>query len=666
VKPALWCGTALAAGIIALAAADWALPPHLARYQTTSTEVLARDGSLLRAFPVQGGIWRLRTSVADVDSTYLNLLIAAEDQRFRSHSGIDPGALFRALTQDLRARRIVSGGSTLTMQVARLLEPHPRGVAGKLHDLVRALQLEQRYSKDQILDMYLTLAPMGGNLEGVRAASLAYFNEEPSHLSLDQSLALIALPQSPARRRPDRHFAALTQSRSRLAARLHLATWANPAAPITRHPMPMLAAAFAAGLARNQALSARIISTIDPTRQRAMEALVARELADLDPKVGIGLVMVDNQTREIRALIGSRGLTYPAGFLDLTRAERSPGSALKPFIYGMAFDQGILHPQTLIADAPGRIAGYAPRNFDSLFHGDTTAETALQQSYNVPAVQVLARIGAGNFVATLRQAGARIALPRGPANLAVALGGEGIDLRDLTMLYAALADDGLARPLQSQPEPAQPGTQFMGERAVYYLRQILQGSPPPPGMVYAQITGLPAIAFKTGTSFGYRDALAIGYSDQTTIGVWLGRVEGSPRPGAFGRNTAAPIMLDAFSQLPAETATPRSPPSDILLADSTSELPSALQRFGTAPQLGPRLSYPPNGSTVDLLKTAAGFAPITLRAEAGHGILRWIINGIPQPTPATEFTYTPDGPGFVQIQIIDANDRATRSSFRLE
>ena len=355
----------LPAGVLLLLAlvADRLFPPDLRRYQTVSTEVLANDGRLLRAFPVPGGVWRLSTRVEDVDPLYLKLLIAAEDQRFRHHGGVSFPALLRAALQAVEAGRIVSGGSTLTMQTARLLEPHKRGVVGKLHDILRAWQLERRYSKDQILDMYLTLAPMGGNLEGVRAASWAWFGQEPEHLSLDQALTLIALPQSPARRAAPAHFAALIAARQELARRLDLVAWADPRTPLMRRPMPLLAASFAAGLVHQQPQGARIRTTIDADLQRGMEELVAQQLEGVDPKVGVGLLMVDNQSRAILALVGGRGLGYPGGFLDLTRAIRSPGSALKPFIYGMAFDQGILHPQSVITDAPGRINGLCAAQF---------------------------------------------------------------------------------------------------------------------------------------------------------------------------------------------------------------------------------------------------------------------------------------------------------------
>ncbi len=246
----------------------------------------------------------------------------------------------------------------------------------------------------------------------------------------------------------------------------------------------------------------------------------------------------------------------------------------------MAFDAGLLHPLTLIGDAPGLIPGYAPHNFDDLYHGAITAQTALRQSYNVPAVQVLQAIGPDRFVAGLRQAGARVAMPGRQASLAVALGGLGISLSDMVMLYAALGDDGHAAPLIRTAGAAPRKVAFLGRLAVYYLRQVLEGSPPPPGVAYAALTGGRAIAFKTGTSYGYRDAWAVGYSAASTVGVWTGRVEGTPRPGSFGRATAAPLMLQAFGLLPPETDAAPPAPAEAIQADSTAALPVALRRLG--------------------------------------------------------------------------------------
>ncbi len=651
-------------------------PPDLTRANLASSEVLARGGEALSDFPAPGGVWRLRTSTQDVDPRYLALLVAAEDRHFYSHPGIDGGALLRAAWQWAGAGRIVSGGSTLSMQTARLLHPHSRSLFGKLADMLGALRLERHYSKDQILALYLTLAPFGGNVEGVRAASLAWFGHRAAHLSEAEAALLVAIPQAPARRRPDRHLARAQAAATRLLTRVAAAGqlpqgWLPqmvfPAGPLHRHDLPHAANLFCARLARQPPPGAVIVSTIDAPLQASLEALVARRMQGEVREIGVAALVLDNATREVRASVGGRGAGFAGADLDLTLRRRSPGSALKPFIYGMAFDEGLLHPLTLIGDAPGLIAGYAPHNFDYEYHGAVTAQTALRQSFNVPAVQVLARVGAEKFVATLRQAGARIALPGRHASLAVALGGLGISLSDMVMLYAALGDDGsAASPVRRRGEAAV-RTPFMGQLAVFYLRGILQGSPPPPGMAYAALTGGRDIAFKTGTSYGFRDAWAVGTSGTATIGVWTGRVEGTPRPGAFGRATAAPLMLDAFALLPPEPAHDTPPPPGAILAASTADLPPGLRRLGPAATAGRLvLRYPPPGATVDLLAApAGGFVPIMLQAAGGSPPFRWLINGAPVAGQDTRLAWRPDGPGLATVTIIDAGDRAGGGAFKL-
>ena len=665
---------------------DRLCPPRLNRL-VASKEVLAADGELLRAFPTSTGMWRLRTGVADVDPRYLSLLLAAEDKRFRTHGGVDAGAMLRAAWQYVRAGRIVSGGSTLSMQTARLLEPHRRSVSGKLHDMWRAWQLEERYDKDAILSMYLTLAPFGGNVEGVRAASLTWFGHDAAQLSEAEAALLVAIPQSPARRRPDRGFAAAVRAADRLVARLRAAgelpaSWSDSgAAAAVRHGLPRLAPLFCAGLARAAPAGARVRSTIDFDLQRRLEALLDREMASEPPAVGVAAVVVDNVTRRVRASVGGRGPGMAGADLDLAAARRSPGSALKPFIYGMAFDAGILHPLTLIADAPGLIAGYAPHNFDSLYHGAITAQTALRQSYNVPAVEVLEAVGADRFVAGLRQAGATIAMPGRQASLAVALGGLGISLSDMVMLYAALGDDGRTSPLVRVEGAAPRRVAFMGALAVYYLRQVLEGSPPPPGMAYAALTGGRAIAFKTGTSYGFRDAWAVGYSRATTVGIWTGRVDGTPRPGSFGRATAAPLMLQAFGLLPPEDDAASPPPEGAIVAEGNGELPTALRRLGATEDAlpgdalpgdalpdRPVLDFPPAGSTIDLTPALGSldYLPVTLRVRGGHAPFRWIVDGKPMAGGGSELRWAPDGPGVAMVTVIGADDLAVHGSFILE
>ena len=676
-RTALWVAGSIAATAALLSVLDLAFPPDMTRYRVASTEVVARDGTLLRAFTTRDGTWRLRTDAGQVEPRYVTLLLAAEDRHFRDYPGVDPGALARAAGQWIANGHIVSGGSTITMQVARLLEPHRRSVIGKLHDIVRAIQLERRYSKDEILGIYLTLAPFGGNLEGVRAASLAYFGKDPAHLTDAEAALLVALPQSPTRRRPDRHPQAATRARYRLLARLtaagaidsRLAAEASefPVA-VDRRAFPFTAAQFAAGLSRHAAPGAHIVATIDAGIQSRLQTAVARATDGLDPKVGVAVLVVENRGRAIRAFASGTGPDSAGAFLDLTMTRRSPGSALKPFVYGLAFDGLMLHPETLIEDGPLDVAGYEPQNFDREWHGPVTARQALQQSLNVPAIRVLERVGPDRFVARLRQSGAVVRLPSGKPGLAVALGGVGINLRDLTMLYAALANDGKVAPLASEEGTGAPPTHtLIGETAAYYLRDILQRSPAPDGIVSPYLTQGRAIAFKTGTSYGFRDAWAVGYSDAYTVGVWVGRVEGTPRPGAYGRNTAAPLVFDIFGILPPEDAVPHPKPSEAIETANTGNLPIALRRLSDGSATRPHLFFPPAAATVDLLRQSNGeLSPVMLRAQGGKQPLRWIVNGEPvRSDGGAELEWRPDGPGFVHVTIIDGNDRSSHSIFRL-
>jgi penicillin-binding protein 1C len=682
-RPSRILGVAIGAASLVLVTLAFVLdalfPPDLSRYLHASTEVTARDGTLLRPFLTRDGMWRLRTAPGDVEPRYIALLLAAEDRRFLDHPGVDPLALLRAAGQWIGSGHIVSGGSTLTMQVARLLEPHRRGMAGKLHDIVRALQLERRYSKNDILAMYLTLAPFGGNIEGVRAASLSYFGTDPASLTDSQAALLVALPQSPTRRRPDRHPMEATVARDRLLARLAGSGAIDPARAreaseteviAARQDLPRRSAQFAAGLARTAPPGARVRTTLDSGLEAEVTGLVARETAGLDPKVGVAILVVDNRARAIRAIVSGRD---PGEFLDLTRTRRSPGSALKPFVYGLAFDGMMLHPETLIDDSPLDIAGYEPRNFDREWRGPVTAREALQQSLNVPAIRVMERVGPERFVARLRQAGATIQLQSsqlesGTPGLAVALGGLGINLRDMTMLYAAIADDGQAAKLVSEEGVEAEKTPFLGPLAGWYLRRILEQSPPPDGVVSPYLTAGRAIAFKTGTSYGFRDAWAVGYSGAYTVGVWVGRVEGSPRPGAYGRNTAAPLVFDIFGLLPPEAEAMHPKPPEAIEASNSSALPAALRRLSDGAATRPHLAFPPAAATVDYLRDGQGEArPVTLRAQGGKPPLRWIVNGAPIPSdggPALD--WRPDGPGFVHVTVIDSTDRSSRSIFRLK
>jgi penicillin-binding protein 1C len=666
-------GTTVVVLVLAIFAADHLFPPDLSRYERQSAAVYDKDHRLLRGFTTADGKWRLPVRPGEVDPRYLALLRAYEDKRFAEHWGVDPVALARAALQWARAGHIVSGGSTLTMQVARLLAgPHQRGVATKLAQISRALQLEARYRKDDILAMYLTMAPFGGNLEGVRAASLAYFGKEPVRLTLGEAALLVALPQSPERLRPDRHPAAARAGRDKVLARLaadriitarqEQEARAEPV-PDRRLPLPFAAPHLAQHLVA-RAAGAAIDTWIDGDLQRAAENLARGETRWFGDDAGLAAIVVDNATRHVIAYLGGADFSSRhAGQLDLARRARSPGSALKPFIYGMAFDDGGIHPASLIDDEPTRFGDYAPKDFDRDFRGTVTVRVALADSLNVPAVAVLERVGPTRFVADLRQAGARLRTQRlvGNPSLPVALGGVGITLADLTMLYVDLADGGVAAPLvYAGAAPPAPPRRLMSETAAWYVGDILAGSSRPDG--WGQGIGLTAnrtIAFKTGTSYGFRDAWAVGFSRAYTVGIWVGRADGSPRPGHYGRNTATPVMLKLFELLPGEAPGWRAPPPGVLVVRGNDDLPPALRHFTRAAEdraphraPPPRILFPGDGM---LIETARNDPDIVLKAKGGHGALYWIVNGRPLGSArlGADMFWRPDGDGYARIAVVD-------------
>jgi penicillin-binding protein 1C len=661
--------------LIALAAAiaaDTLWPPDLSRYRAQSAVVADKDHRILRAFTTPDGKWRLPARPADVDPLYLTLLRAYEDRRFNEHGGVDPLALMRAALQWARAGHIVSGGSTLTMQVARLLSPpRPRGLVTKLGQILRAVQLERRYRKDDILAMYLTLAPFGGNLEGARAASLAYFGKEPARLTLGQAALLVALPQAPEKLRPDRHPAAARAGRDKVLARLAAdgAITARQAAearaetvPDRRLPLPFAAPHLAQHLMA-MAPGGEVDTWIDGTLQHAAEQLARGEARWFPDGANIAAIVVENSTRHVVAYLG--GVDFfgrRAGQLDLARRARSPGSALKPFIYGMAFDDGAIHPTSLIDDEPTRFGDYAPKDFDRDYRGTVSVRDALAESLNVPAVALLERVGPMRFVADLRQAGTHLATQRlvGAPSLPVALGGVGISLADLTMLYVDLANGGAAAPLVYAGDAHAASRQIMSPTAAWYVGDILAGSSRPDG--WGEGIGLGStrgIAFKTGTSYGFRDAWAVGFSPAYTVGVWVGRADGSPRPGHYGRNTATPIMLKLFGLLPAEAAGWRAPPADALIVRGNEALPPMLRHFtrqadDMAPQRAPppRILFPADGM---LIETARSDPDIVLKAKGGRGTLFWIVNGKPLGSArlGADMFWRPDGEGYARIAVVD-------------
>ncbi len=674
-KNKLFPSQRLALRILMAAAAlllfDLLLPPDMTRFEERSAVVRAADGSVLRSYLTQDDMVRLLADPKTVGARYQQLLIAYEDRRFWQHSGVDIRALGRAALQRLRSGHIVSGGSTLTMQVARLLEPRSRTLLAKAIEMLRAWQLERRFSKQDILQMYLTLAPFGGNLEGVEAGSHGLFGKRPAQLSVAEAAVLVALPQSPSRLRKASARPALTAARNKVLRLAGSRAGFGPAdiAAARREPVKLrdtLQPFHAPHLAnRVRGKSRDIHTTIAARLQRALETKSIAWRKNIDPRASMAILVVDIKSRAVKAYIGSAGFRDSArdGQVDAVQAVRSPGSALKPFIYARAFDDALAHPMTLIDDVETSFGVYAPSNFEDQYHGRVTLADALRLSLNVPAVILLDKIGPVSFASKLQRGGLNLILPKGARpGLPVALGGVGVRLDDMAASYAALASDGVIRPLRfvQSDQAKSSAPEIAGERARRWVSDILRSAPLPDGV---SETALAAhrISVKTGTSYGYRDAWAFGYDQQHVVAVWTGRPDGSSSPGHFGVNTAAPILFDVFALLgvAAPVRAPNVGRDDVLPPHLAQIGPAADQQ--SARTL--RIAYPVDGT----LMPFQAQRPVALEARGGTAPLVWLINGQPLGVAASGQTqsWVPDGPGFHIVTVLDAAGHAAKVRVRL-
>lgn len=560
--------------LVLLLVLDRAFPPRVpGRDAPNALLIVARDGTPLRAFPDRDHVWRHPVTLAEVSPRYLEALEGYEDRWFRWHPGVNPLALARAAWQWARHGHVVSGGSTLTMQVARILEPMPKTVPGKLGQILRALQLEAHYSKDEILGIYVNYAPMGGVLEGVEAASRAYLGKPARLLSHADAALLTVLPQAPSRLRPDRQPERARLARDKVLQRM-AGTWSEAdirdalQEPVVAHTLrdPLLAPLLAERLRKEAAGRRRIDTTLDVQAQQTVELLLAHRLGALPPRVSMAALVVDNETLEVRAYAGSADFADADRFahVDMVRASRSPGSTLKPFLYGLALDDGLIHSESLLGDVPQSFGGYQPGNFQQSFHGPVSVSEALVKSLNVPAVEVLERLDPNRFVAALRRGGLKLDFPKGESpNLSVILGGAGTSLEQLVGAYTAFARQGMAGKPRYTPEAPRVEQRMLSAGAAFIIRDILESGGPVGRAVEAGSGIRRGIAWKTGTSFGFRDAWAVGVSDRLTVGVWIGRPDGTPNPGFFGANIAAPLLVDIFSALDQQPAVTRTPPPSV-------------------------------------------------------------------------------------------------------
>ena len=661
---------------------DVLFPPPIERANNYSPLIVDRQGRWVHAFTNNESRWRFSANLQSTDPVFVDRLVAIEDKRFFKHPGVDAAAVVRAGFDAIRKQKITSGASTITMQTARLLEPRPRTFSSKLVEMIRAVQIERRLSKDEILSIYLTLTPYGGNLEGVRAASLAYFGKEPDRLTDSEQALLIALPQAPEARRPDRRPRAASEARKAILQKLsalgflspsHAEEAASSVLPTQRQSFPRAAyhAAREASL-KSSADNGVFPVTLDIHLQREMERLAQAYARQQDDQTTVSLLVVDHQEMAVRASVGSASLDRPGGWIDLTKAVRSPGSTLKPLIYALAFEDGIAGPDTIIEDMPRNFGDYRPENFDRTFRGEVRIREALQHSLNIPAVTALDRLGADRFSSILKAAGVSLQGARGAdrkPGLAIALGGAGITARDIAVLYAGLANGGQVRPLEwtsAEPEATErKGYRLFSETSARKVSSILMSAPSLAGRAPTLLSAsAPRIAFKTGTSYGYRDAWAAGHAGRYTAVVWVGRADGAPRPGMTGRKAAAPLLFDVFDAIArwdanGDTSVPA------FEEDAPNKNRENVLTFSHAQS--PEIVFPKDGIELFVSKRDLSRG-VSLSARGGGEAIAWYVNGVPivKEGAAERYLWRPDRSGFFEIVVVNGLGQSAKAKVRVQ
>jgi len=642
---AAWLPAAALAGTILLAGIAWLFPPGLERLHTQGRIVRDHAGTPIAWSPDPRGEWKFPTAPSDVDPLLIRMLIAVEDHRFYRDLGFDPLAIARATVQLLAAGHVVSGASTLTMQVARLLHPAPRTLPVKLRESLQALSLAEHFSKHRILGMWLSLAPFGGNIVGVDSASRLWFGQPPRSLSPAQAALLIALCRRPEALRPDRHPDAARLARNRVLAEAAADGVISPAQAVRAMAEPVPNHWHALPRQTPQAtirMAGGTRTTLDASLNAALAKLAERALTPMRATESLAVLIVDAPARAIRAAyLGQFADPARAGFLDLSRAIRSPGSALKPFLYGLAFAEGLAGPDTRLRDLPQDFSGYGPDDFTHEFMGTVTAATALRRSLNLPAVTLMQRYGPNRFAAQLAASGVPLRLPRGAEpSLPLALGGAGISMRQLAALYAALATDGTVEPLHLTAGIRHPGRKLFSPAVAQEISQVL--TRPLPG------TTVDGITWKTGTSAGNRDDWAVGFDSRHVVAVWVGRPDGGALPGGAAIDRAVPILAQAFGLLPPDPR-PSLPPA------------KPLSLAAMSPHAPLELAYPPPQAMLTDL------GPIELRAVGGVRPLTFLLDGTPLASvPALRSThFAPPGPGFYRLRVIDAEGHSIERRLRV-
>ena len=642
-------------------------PVSDAQLHANSPVLMDREGLWLNVRTVEAGTWRVQADLSEIDSGYLEALLEIEDRRFYRHAGVDGSAILRALQSWRAAGKPVSGASTITMQLVRQYKPRPRTLRAKAIESLEALRFELHYSKAEILTQYLTRISYGGNIEGIEAASRIYLGKPPKYLSPDEIALLIALPQAPEARRPDRNAQGAKRGRNRILQRLHQGGLLNErdlddgktaAIPLESASLPNTAWLTAKRLAGD---GQKVESTLEAKHQAALERLLDRYVSNLDTPVNASALVIHAPTREVRAHAAVGRRDHDGGWLDMTRAVRSPGSTLKPFVYGLGMDDGIISADTRLRDAPSRFGAYRPENFDRRYYGDVTLSEALQHSLNIPAVAVLDQVGGRRLEASLRAAGVGLSQSQpgedgAEAGLALALGGTGLRAVDLGVLYAALANEGEAAPLRWKLSESERETSFalMQADTAQALRKIMADAPRPVGVVPGHLgQEMPIVAYKTGTSYGFRDSWAAGLSGDYVIIVWVGRPDGGPRPGVTGRLAAAPLLFDIANILPVSRRS-------IQRVDQPEPM-----RLAASDAQAPQIIFPADKTDVAVTHFDARSLGVDLVVQSTKGLASLYVDGEVVPETRDGHVWYPDAPGFYRLTAVDKAGQSSPSVFRV-
>jgi len=638
------------------------------RNEAASTLFDTQNQVLVR-YPTRDSYWRFAPKLEEIDPLFIQALLAIEDERFYAHSGVDVPAILRALKQWNDRGEVISGASTITMQLVRQYKPRDRVLSSKFIESIAALKYDLSFSKNSILEQYLRRISYGSNLQGIEAATWRYFGKSPQQLTWDEIALLIALPQAPEARRPDRHPVAAKAGRDRILDRLVIAGLlpqdiADEAKDI---PVPREFSDFPSeseiGAPLLSAKDMNVYSQIDPKVQSIAHNVLRMALNRDKQTVNASVIIVENKTRKVIGHVTAGKREHEGGWLDLTRAIRSPGSTLKPFIYGLAMSDGKANTNSAIMDAPTRFGAYQPENFNRRYHGNVRLKDALKHSLNVPAVAALEQVGAARFEALLASAGAYPHLSahrEKDSGLSLALGGAGMTVIDLATLYTGLANEGKVAPLiwTKDQKVSNQAIQILPADVAQEITKVLASAAPPVGRIPgALVKGRPQIAYKTGTSYGARDSWAAGYTKQHTVIVWVGRPDGAPRPGETGRRSAAPLLFDVFDRM--ETGSNGFNNRVGSMAERK-QLKTDLP-FKTVLDAGPQISFPSDGSEVLVSGKKSG---LNLRAQSS-GDLRFYVNGEKLDVKYGAAQFKPQSAGFYTLKVVDSNGRSARSRFRV-